>query len=219
MDISKLKATYRQTLPEPLRRGIRSLFTIFNQRAYNKDYFKYIDSLQANSYPIMAATIVHRFNPASVIDVGCGSGGLLQALSAAGNITCAGFEHSGEGRALCGQKGLLVDFVDLTKPLVIDRAHDLVICFEVAEHLPKYCADQLVASLASGPDRILFSAATPGQGGNDHVNEQFNSYWIEKFRLQNFVYDKTLTEEIRAEWQASKVVRWLANNAMVFFRI
>ena len=37
---------------------------------------------------------------------------------------------------------------------------------------------------------ICFSAAVPGQGGYQHINEQFQDYWIEKFRARGYTaYD------------------------------
>ena len=218
MSIENLKAAYREALPERWRRAIRSLLSVFDRDDYNTSFFNYVDSLQASSHPIMAATIAHRFKLENVIDIGCGSGGLLHSLREVGNIPGSGLEYSKRGRELCMQKGLQVEFADLTEPLAIDPKHDLVCCFEVAEHLPEAFADQLVASLTSGPNHVVFSAAIPGQGGNDHVNEQPNSYWIEKFETQDFKTDKTMTEEIRAEWRSGEVVDWFANNVMVFCR-
>ena len=214
----KLAVLYRATVPEILRRGVRGLINVFDRGGYNKRFFDYIESLQADSFPIMAETIVRVFDPASVIDIGCGSGGLLHELSAYGGIPVSGMEYSEEGRKLCLQKGLTVDFVDLTEPLQINSVHELVVCLEVAEHLPETTSDQLVSSLTSGPERILFSAATPGQGGNGHINEQPNSYWIEKFAAHDFIFDQSLTFEMRNEWQSKAVARWFANNVMVFFK-
>ena len=42
-------------------------------------------------------------------------------------------------------------------------------------------------NLTSFSDVILFSAAIPGQGGTHHVNEQWPSYWIEKFAVRGYV--------------------------------
>jgi hypothetical protein len=50
---------------------------------------------------------------------------------------------------------------------------DLALCLEVAEHLPAAAGDSLVRRLASVGARILFSAAIPGQGGRNHVNEKW----------------------------------------------
>ena len=42
-------------------------------------------------------------------------------------------------------------------------------------------------NLTAFSDVILFSAAIPGQGGDHHVNEQWPSYWIARFRERGFV--------------------------------
>lgn len=218
MILRKLASIYRKTFPEPFRRAVRSLLTPFGGNAYNKDFFSYIDSLQADSFPIMASTIARQFKPEKVIDVGCGSGGLLYSLVKNFDISGFGLEYSKQGRDLCVQKGLQVRFADLTQPLQLDETYDLLICLEVAEHLPGEKANQLVSSLTSGPSQVLFSAAVPGQGGNGHINEQPYTYWIEKFSKHSFIIDQNKTDEIRAEWQSLGVARWFANNSMVFIK-
>ena len=59
---------------------------------------------------------------------------------------------------------------------------DLVMCMEVAEHLPHARAPSLVAELTSLSDAVLFSAAVPFQYGTNHVNEQWPEYWSILFR-------------------------------------
>ena len=54
---------------------------------------------------------------------------------------------------------------------------DLVVSLEVAEHLPKECADIFVDSLVRLGPIILFSAAIPQAGGTCHINEQWPEYW------------------------------------------
>ena len=44
-----------------------------------------------------------------------------------------------------------------------------------------------VEDLTKLSDIILFSGAIPGQGGTNHVNEQWHSYWIEKFLRFGYV--------------------------------
>lgn len=62
---------------------------------------------------------------------------------------------------------------------------DIAICLEVAEHLPETSADRLVEGLAMA-GCVLFSAATPGQPGVDHVNCQPHEYWHDKFAQYGF---------------------------------
>jgi hypothetical protein len=57
---------------------------------------------------------------------------------------------------------------------------------EVAEHLPSQSADELVEALVDLSDLICFSAAVPGQGGYQHINERWQSYWAQKFLERGF---------------------------------
>ena len=210
-----LRERYRSIIPQSVRSLIRK--TIFpTDPDYSDEYYNYIESLQARSYAAMANTIVDLFSPRSVIDVGCGSGGLLEALGAHGNVRCQGIEFSEAGRRLCQRRRVECEFGDMTKPLAIAPHHDLLLCLEVAEHLPARYADQLVKNLTSGPRRIVFSAATPGQGGYEHFNEQPNEYWIQKFNVQGFGHNLVISDAIRTEWSSRGVVSWFANNVMVF---
>ena len=60
----------------------------------------------------------------------------------------------------------------------MNRKFDLVLSLEVAEHLPSECAEAFVESLVNLGPVILFSAAIPYQGGENHVNEQWPEYWV-----------------------------------------
>ena len=215
--VKSLQRVYRTAIPESVRGFLRKTF-FRAEPSYSDGYYNYIESLQAHSYPVMANTIVKLFSPASVIDVGCGSGGLLEVLSVHCKVRCMGIEFSEVGRTLCQRRGINCQFGDLTKPLAIAPHYDLLMCFEVAEHLPARYADQLVENLTSGPNRLVFSAATPGQGGHEHVNEQPNWYWIQKFDARGFRYDHLISDGMRVEWAYRGVAHWFASNVMMFER-
>ncbi len=75
---------------------------------------------------------------------------------------------------------------DLTRPLEIDRRFDLAMSMEVAEHLPEARSASFVADLTRLAPAVLFSAAVPGQGGIEHMNERWQSDWIGLFAAQGF---------------------------------
>ena len=66
------------------------------------------------------------------------------------------------------------------------RKYDLCLCLEVGEHLHPDRAEALVEMLCSLSDRVLFSAAIPRQGGTDHINEQWQSWWGMIFQKNGF---------------------------------
>ena len=63
---------------------------------------------------------------------------------------------------------------------------------------------------------VIFSAATPGQGGTDHVNERPHSYWIEKFSARGYSHDGTNSKKFAQEWSAAHVANFYYENIMVF---
>gem|GEM_PF-963589 len=123
--------------------------------------------------------------PERVVDFGCGDGALLRWWQRMGAQSLIGVDQYGPDR-WAKETGGLHARLDLTKPIDIETTADLVVCLEVAEHLPPEAADVLVATLCSHGKRVLFSAAPPGQGGTGHLNEQPMAYWAEKFAAYGY---------------------------------
>jgi hypothetical protein len=130
-----------------------------------------------------------------------------------------GLEHAEAARVMCRERGLDVRDFDLEGDTyaVGDRS-DLAVCLEVAEHLPARAGDRLVELLCTIAETVLFTAATPGQGGTDHVNEQPHAYWVARFQRHGFSLDEAPTQTIRAEWRAAGTADWYHRNALVFRR-
>lgn len=115
---------------------------------------------------------------------------------------------------------------DLRFPLsdLTGRGFDLVLCLEVAEHIPKTQAhNNLIATLAkSTGNHMIFSAAQPGQEGTGHINLQPFSYWIEV--VEKWSYLK-LSSERTAETRKAfarflpEGLAFLHKNVLVFSRI
>jgi hypothetical protein len=62
------------------------------------------------------------------------------------------------------------------------------------------------------------SAATPGQIGTDHVNEQPHSYWIKKFQSNHYSFEETSSKQLSQHWKTSNVASFYYDNVMVFLR-
>jgi 2-polyprenyl-3-methyl-5-hydroxy-6-metoxy-1,4-benzoquinol methylase len=90
---------------------------------------------------------------------------------------------------------------------------DLAICTEVLEHIPEEHAKKAVKLLCSLADTIVFSAAIPGQGGHNHVNEQWQSYWVNLFFENDFTPLRGLREAI---WNNPDIDVWYRQNLIVF---
>jgi hypothetical protein len=99
---------------------------------------------------------------------------------------------------------------DLTQPIDLGIQADLVVCLEVAEHLPPEAAPVLVDTLCRHGKRILFSAAPPGQGGTGHLNEQPPAYWAELFARHGYRYQDIVRHRLSPE-----VSPWYRHNTVL----
>lgn len=151
----------------------------------------------------------------SALDVGCGVGAWLAALREHGVMDVTGLE-GGEPDA----QQLLVPAevfrrTDLEQPFRLGRTFDLVLCLEVAEHLPPASAGSLISSIAAHGDAVLFSAAIPGQGGDYHLNEQWPAYWHERFVAEGYDCFDVIRPEL---WTHPDVGYWYSQNLLLFAR-
>ena len=158
--------------------------------------------------------LVETFKPSSVLDIGCGTGTWLKVFSQHDSV-----------KKLQGIDGDYIDMkklvmpaewlkkYDLTQPLDLQQRFDLVISFEVAEHLPKEFAQTFVDTLTHHSDLVVFSAAIPAQEGQNHLNEQWQSYWAAMFAAKGYkAYDI-----IRPLfWQNNNVDVWYKQNILVY---
>ncbi len=70
---------------------------------------------------------------------------------------------------------------DLTSPFRVERRFNPSCCLEGAEHLPESSARQRVDRPAAAAPVVILSAAVPGQGDTNHVNERWQFYWHSLF--------------------------------------
>jgi SAM-dependent methyltransferase len=149
----------------------------------------------------------------SVVDVGCGVGPWAAEFLARGVPDVWGVDGDYVDRSQLRIPSERFMARDLTKPLQIDRAFDLAVCLEVAEHLPESRAQGLVADLTTLAPCVLFSAALPGQEGTNHINEQYISYWAEHFRAHGFEG----LDPIRPAILGNGSVEWFYQQNIVMF--
>jgi len=155
------------------------------------------------------------YKPQSILDVGCGLGNWIQVAKNMGVNDIKGVDGAYVNKSLL--KINPDEFVEknLTEPFDLGRKFDLTICLEVAEHLPAASADVLIQTLTNHADVILFSAALPGQGGQNHVNEQWPEYWQKIFLKYGFEMVDYFRPKI---WNNHKVERWYRQNLFLVVR-
>ncbi|MBV9861714.1 MAG: hypothetical protein JO267_06150 [Alphaproteobacteria bacterium] len=153
---------------------------------YGADFYGFLASFALASarkvVPLVGAALPVR----SVVDFGCGHCAWLRVWQ-------------DSGAAVAGVDGpyvetgdVLIDpgcfrAADLAAPIDLGRRFDLVQSLEVAEHLPAAAAGNFVDMLVAHGPVVLFSAAVPGQGGENHVNERPPEYWRGLFHARGYV--------------------------------
>ena len=149
----------------------------------------------------------------SVIDIGCGTGGWLSEFQQSGipDVTGVDGDYVDRRHLRIPLERFIV--ADLRGPLHLQRRFDLVVCLEVAEHLPARSADDFVRMLTGLGPVILFSAAIPFQGGVGHLNEQWPEYWLERFKARDFSVVDCLRRKI---WSNPTVQPYIAQNALLY---
>lgn len=185
---------------------------------YHKNYYaETVEPAARDSAASMASSIIERFKPRTVIDVGCGTGALLETFRELG-CEVYGLEYSDAALAYCHQRQLPVKKFNITRDQLQAQRYDVAVSFEVAEHLPSWSADRYVRLLCSLSPLIVMSAATPSAGGGtDHINEQPHSYWIDLFTQKGHIFDPIASERLASAWRATGVVAyWYPDNVMVF---
>ena len=101
---------------------------------------------------------------------------------------------------------------NLYHPLDLGRRYDLVWSYEVVEHIHPDYVDNLMSILTSAADRVVLSAARPGQGGHGHFNEQPPEYWIALFDQRGYDLDAGATERLHDLNEA------FSDNMLAFYR-
>jgi SAM-dependent methyltransferase len=170
------------------------------------------EELRASAQKVLSI-LFQRYQPKSVLDLGCGTGAWLAVAREMGAQVIQGVDGDwlDESRLVI-EPGHVIRS-NLEHPLNLGRQFDLAICLETAEHLSPAAADTLVQNLVAHAPVILFSAAIPLQRGPGHVNEQWPFYWAEKFRKFRF----GSLDFIRCQiWYDPDVLWWYRQNVLLY---
>lgn len=159
------------------------------------------------------------YKPARLIDLGAGCGVYADAFRKKGvEVTAVDGVRPPEDCAFPGP----VEIRDLTVPFPNPwGTFDMALCLEVAEHIPEEFADVFLANIAQFSDRLVLSAAQPGQGGHHHVNERPKRYWVEKLFALGFAYDRPATGRLLEAFKGPYLLTlgWMGGNISVYQRI
>ena len=148
----------------------------------------------------------------SIADIGCGTGTWLAAALADEAQSAFGIEGDWVKPDMIDDARIRFEARDLEQRFSGPRV-DLVLSLEVAEHLSSERADSFVADLVAMAPAVLFSAAVPGQGGVNHINEQWQSYWAAKFASHGYKAFDVVRPVI---WSDAEIPAWYKQNTILY---
>lgn len=180
---------------------------------YNQEFYSSLRQTSGPSANVTVSLVVKILRPQSVVDIGCGEGAWLNAFAREGVKKILGIDgdYVRQDRLLIPPECFQTR--DLAQPFTVDERFDLAVSLEVAEHLPESYARFFASSLASLAPAILFSAAIPGQGGTQHINEQWPSYWAALFSSCGFDCFDFLRQRL---WDDERIAWWYRQNVLLF---
>jgi SAM-dependent methyltransferase len=180
---------------------------------YSRSFYRALKSQATESARQILPFVIQHLHPKSVVDVGCGSGDWLNVCAELGIGDIYGIDfHKAEILNIGLDRYARVD---LTKPFDLPRKYDLAMSFEVGEHLPPKSAESFVESMTKLAPALLFSAAIPGQGGTNHVNEQWPSYWASHF--EKFGYE-AIDCVRRTFWENRYIAPYYTQNMVLYLK-
>lgn len=144
-----------------------------------------------------------------VLELGAGCGCYTAYLQRAGIDVVALDGTKNIGRLTNG----LVQHQDVTATFLPQIRMDWVLSLEVGEHIKNRLEAQFLCALVQHANTgIILSWAVPGQGGNNHVNEQTNGYVISRMDAHGWSFDNATSRLLRD----SASFHWFRNTVMVF---
>jgi len=166
---------------------------------------------------VITAYLMDKFHPASVLDLGCGTGVYLRHFAAKG-CQVFGVEGSAAGISRVPAEVPAVQH-DLRTPLQLERQFDLVMNIEVAEHIPGKFSETLVHSICRhAKDLVVFTAAPPGTPGEDHINCRPREFWDALFAPQGFEFDPAQTDALMQHARRHDTAEWFQQWACIYVR-
>ncbi len=155
----------------------------------------------------------------SVVDFGCAEGTWLADWKRQGADEVFGIDGKFVDRENLAINADEFMAADLSQPIELGRRFDLAQSLEVAEHLPRERAAIFVGNLVRHSSMILFSAAPPGQGGLNHINEQPYDYWrnlfaVHKYSLFDCIRDQICNVKSIAPWYRYNTFLYVHDDAV-----
>lgn len=180
---------------------------------YDDTFFRYIKEGATGSAQAVVPLVLGQSKISSILDVGCGAGAWLAEYHRRGVPACVGVDGDYVPRSSLLIPASAFVPLDITKTFDLGRQFDLVQCLEVGEHIPPGASEALVDNLVRHGKLVLFSAAIPGQGGENHVNERPYEFWRALFAVHGFRPYDSVRPSLRRQ---DSVEPWYRHNIILY---
>jgi len=180
---------------------------------YSERFYAGIGPGSRSSAQVVLPIVFGLLAPSRVADIGCGSGTWLAACRELGARRVLGVDGDWVSGSVLQIPAEDFRAADLRQSLDIAETFDLVISVEAAEHLPEARAASFVAELVGLGKAVLFSGAIPRQGGDRHINEQWQGYWANLFAQHGYAAVDCVRPVV---WSDPRVDYWYAQNVLLY---
>ena len=179
---------------------------------YKNNFFINEDKIALKAASKIVPYILKNIEIKSVIDVGCGTGSWLYIFKRNGIVNILGLDsHKNLSKLKISQEEFINQ--NLENEIISDKFYDLAISLEVAEHINPKQSINFISDLCRLSDIILFSAATPGQGGENHINEKNLDYWRVIFRENGYYPYDVIRNKFESE---QDIAPWYRFNTLLY---
>jgi 2-polyprenyl-3-methyl-5-hydroxy-6-metoxy-1,4-benzoquinol methylase len=184
----------------------------------NKDYYneQFYDAQAQRSYESarkILRIVFETYRPKTMVDFGCGYGTWLSAARDMGVKKVVGFDGDWVSKEDLYSADIDFNVADLEKKIKVKDKFDMAISLEVAEHLRPESAEIFIKSICNASDVILFGAAIEDQNGTNHINTQWQSYWVDLFKKQGYQCYDIVRSQV---WNSKNVEFWYKQNTFLF---
>lgn len=191
------------------------------EEIYKDVFFRKRQKALSWRVPFVCNALRDLCHPESAIDVGCAVGDLVLGFMERG-IEAYGVEgcRTAFPHLVCERDRVILH--DLRTPYNPGRKFDLVVCFEVVEHIEPEYEKILCETLETLTGKnLVISAAPPGQEGTYHVNCKPHAYWVDLFKGMGFEFDNVGVAYLKKRWEPyrrSPGIKAYYYNVLVFKR-
>lgn len=147
-----------------------------------------------------------------VLDVGAGTGVYVDELR--------GMGVKSHGIDICDPQPR-PEHVETMDLFDCEMTAPVVMCIEVAEHIPGDQAPDLIRKIWSMTEPggvVIWSAAQWGQGGVGHINCQHPIYWTGLAQSRGFVRDYAMEDDLDQWITSGYHMGWFARNRQIWRR-